>query len=361
MSISIHTFELSKMLTDSENRLLKEWLYDSSDIAKGNVFLYGKDIRCKEFSYKGINLFLKNFVDKNGFTHHRIHIVVNAINVISKKSRVEIMELTHVNIKKLERSFNEIFQKAPCGFRNFNDYSLTRVDLTVDMVLTDACRRDLIDLGNRAYVPPAWHRELYYDQVAKRKKVSDRGLKIASNSKAVILYDKGKQLEHACIHDLDSKDGTGILRAELALYRDFIVAKQDKFDISDNDQRTSPVVFLYHLEREGASYLLKSFQRVFRIGEYRKLDDAMELLDSCGHRENIKDAMRYFMFSCAKHRSVESAVNELRESGVDQREIRALLKIFDGLALNPLAIPRRWQASSYFSITSYIESALESQ
>ena len=129
--------------------------------------------------------------------------------------------------------------------------------------------------------------------------------------------------------------------------------------MTDNDQRTSPVIFLFHLEQEGASYILNSFQKVFRSGEYRKLDDALDLLDSCGHRENTKSGMRDFLYACAKHRSVEVAVNELKENGADQREIRALLKLFDGLVLNPLTIPRRWQVPSYFSITSYIECALE--
>ena len=134
------------------------------------------------------------------------------------------MPLTHENIEAVEKNFNEIFEKAPCGFCKFNDYFLTRADLTVDMLLADECRENLIELGNRSYIPPSWHRKLFYDKVAKRKKVSDRGIRIESKSKAVILYDKGKQLENAGIKDLDSKDGVGILRAELALFREFIVS-----------------------------------------------------------------------------------------------------------------------------------------
>ena len=359
MIINVHTFELSKVLTEFDYRLIKKWFYESGHIERGNVYPSNGSFYCKQFSPKGINLFLNKFADKNGFTHHRIRIVVNANNLINEKSRVELMPLTRENIEVVEKNFNEIFEKAPCGFREFDDFFLTRVDLTVDMLLEGECRKNLIELGNRSYIPPSWHRELFYDKVAKRKKVSDRGLRIESNSKAVILYDKGKQLENAGIKDLDSKDGVGILRAELALFREFIVSKQNKFEMTDDDQRTSPVIFLFHLEQEGASYILNSFQKVFRSGEYRKLDDALDLLDSCGHRENTKSGMRDFLYACAKRRSVEVAANEMKDCGMNQREIRGLLMLFDDLGVNPLTIPRRWSVASYPSIATYIENALK--
>ena len=121
MSISMHTFELSKVLTEFDYRLIKKWFYESGRIKRGNVYPDNGSLYCKQFSPKGINLFLNKFADKNGFTYHRIRIVVNANNLINEKSRVELMPLTHENIEAVEKNFNEIFEKAPCGFCKFND------------------------------------------------------------------------------------------------------------------------------------------------------------------------------------------------------------------------------------------------
>lgn len=356
--MNVHTLELSRKITDVEWRILKNYLYTSEYIKKGSVYKENGAICCKHFSTNGIILYLSRFVDKRGYSHCCARLKVNAHNLIDAKSRVDLMPLTLKNIDILEFEFNTLLDVMPIGFRVLDDYVLTRIDLTMDLKLDDSCRRDLIDFGNRSYVPPSWHRELTYDNVAKKKKISKRGLKIASRSKAAILYDKQLQLENAGICDLDYENANGLLRAELALLKGFIIDRQNKFEF-DDEQRRSPVVFLHYLERKGTEIFVNAFKRIFGAGRYLTLEDALACVNSSGHRDDTKSLMRDFLFLCSKRRSVEVAANEMKDCGMNQREIRGLLMLFDDLGVNPLTIPRRWSVASYPGIATYIENALK--
>lgn len=356
--MNVHTLELSRKITDVEWRILKNYLYTSEYIKKGSVYKENGAICCKHFSTNGIILYLSRFVDKRGYSHCCARLKVNAHNLVNEKSFVELMPLTLKNIDVFESEFSKLLSVMPQGFRVLDDYLLARVDLTMDFNLDEYCRRDLITLGNHAYVPPSWHRELFYDKVAKRKKISARGLKISSQSRAVILYDKLLQLKDAGICDLDYENATGLLRAEMALLKGFIREKQKNFEF-DDEQRWSPVVFLRYLERECTEIFLTAFKKIFGTGQYLKLDAALACVNSSGHRESSKSLMRDFLFLCSKRRSVEVAVNEMKENGMSQREIRCLLNLFDDLGVNPLTIPRRWTAESYPSIVTYLENALD--
>jgi hypothetical protein len=167
------------------------------------------------------------------------------------------------------------------------------------------------------------------------------GIKIATNSVAVVAYNKQQQMikQGGYYSVVDIEEATGLLRFEIQLYAGRIsyLSKSDK-------SLRSLWGFMRCCEALSFQHFEQYIPKIFLKGDYYPFDLAKKIVIDSHFYDSTKEKMLTLLESVNIHRNLMTALNEVcrKYRPTDPYQFtRNLLKRFDSIYLNPVTIPRR--------------------
>ncbi len=170
---SIHTFELSQKLTESERKTTKNFLYQlNQQLAKNKAITYPdkkfeNDHVSLAYSKHGIRIRMER---RNDFCYLRM--IVNPRRLIDPGSGyLGILPPNRKSLDKLEKAFHELFKRTPIE-NDITQYYLSRTDLCVNIRCSNRrVFRELVRLLRKTSTPAKYER-LKYKHKDKKKTAS---------------------------------------------------------------------------------------------------------------------------------------------------------------------------------------------
>ena len=90
-----------------------------------------------------------------------------------------------------------------------------------------------------------------------------------------------------------------------------------------------------------AEYVFKQYTSVcYGKGDFYKLTNIKDKIDNSGFKEKSKKMMHELAKLSAKHKSLQTAIEEC---GYSKKDIENTLKRFEKIGVSPVVIPRRYE------------------
>ncbi len=329
---SIHTFELSRKLTEREWTSIKNALYDLNmepSYPKAVTYPdpnFSEDHVCLAFSKHGIRIRLEHRKD-----FYYLRMIVNSRRLIDPNSSyLGILPPKDSSIKKLKKAFRELFEGTTIE-SNIIQYYLSRVDLCVNIRCSNRrVFRELVRLLRKTATPAKYTR-LKYEHKNKKKQnqYNKHYIRIKCNTQELVIYDKTYQLdENGLVVDYE-KLPKGVLRVEVHYWRDKL-RKVERENHSDDS-----LMILRKLMTESKERILKLVEKCYPDLSYYSLEDANTQVAQSNFDTKTKKRMMGLVKLMQRKQSLDAAFKQIENSGEKTDDLQ---EQFAKLGLNPIPL-----------------------
>lgn len=328
--MNYHTFELSYKLTPYENEFYTNILFSSKGRTYRDKDEYVPTIVCETLSEYGIIIKIQTFT-KNDFNHYMLYYRINPRRVMEQNNYIGLFNAKDTDI--MLDMVNEYLEKFHTAMPAADVCKMHRIDFCANIEMSDQKEIfEYIKILQRGYCPPKYFIETFYDLKAKRNKQPKNSCGFEKKKiTKVVYYNKYDQLKDnkKC---KNIEDARNILRAEIQCNTRKVRHLINKFGC------TSVRGFLKHSNKIG-TYIFEHYANVFcGSGNFHKIDEIYKKIDASKFKEKSKIKMHELVRLSAKHKSLQTAIDNL---GWSHSVVKDILKKFDKIGTSPVVIPLR--------------------
>lgn len=347
---SIHTFELSKKVTNNDYKRMRERLY--RQCPKGEVYRdrdwqgEGERHRCRWFQRNGLRISLEKDVHGQISTCY-LRIAVNPRKLIDPNSSyLGILPPTEESVQEVSKTFFAVLRDSglPCAL---DAYQLSRVDLCVNIRCdSTALFKELLRVTRKLPPPPKYERAIF--KSADRKaasKYNRHHITLKHKTRELVIYDKTYQIvENGLLLD-EEKLPKGVLRFEVHEQRERISKVEKELGTS------SVTSLLCHYIGQSERIITRCFGRAYSDKKFMQPDRLRSLI----HAETdtaVRDGMARLAEVMVRVKTLKKGVKKIGKEGYDAE---AVLAQFARLGVSPVPLRKNFCAESMPGVSVLLE------
>lgn len=211
MEMTIHTFELTAILSIEETEKLRNTLFDYAKGKRGMCYENGNRLYFNRWCNDGIRFFLHRNTNISGST---LHLVITPAKILGYDDAAALFFPSSQNMDKIDATIREILSLLPIKLHS-QQMQLNRLDLCRNVLLPEQRYIDTyIRLLKKGAFSTRWERQSYPDGDER----DDHSFRMVNTYYQVTVYDKLYQIGHEGYHTNWEKTDR-ILRMEVSLLR----------------------------------------------------------------------------------------------------------------------------------------------
>ena len=338
---SIHTFELSKKVTNNDYKRMRDRLYCQRP--KGEIYRdrawqgEGERHRCRWFQRNGLRISLEKDVHGHISTCY-LRVAVNPRKLIDPNSSyLGILPPTEESVQDVSKMFFVVLKDSglPCVL---GAYQLSRVDLCVNIRCdSTALFKELLRVTRKLPTPPKYERAIF--KSADRKaasKYNRHHITLKHKSRELVIYDKTYQIiENGLLLD-EEKLPKGVLRFEVHELRER-VSKMEK-----NLGTSSVTSLLCHYIKQSERIITGCFRRAYPDEKFMP-PDGLERLACAEADKSLQEGMLRLVELMVRLKTLEKGVRKIENEGYGAA---AILSQFATLGVSPIPLRKKFCARS---------------
>lgn len=347
---SIHTFELSKKVTNNDYKRMRERLY--RQCPKGEVYRdrdwqgEGERHRCRWFQRNGLRISLEKDVHGQISTCY-LRIAVNPRKLIDPNSSyLGILPPTEESVQEVSKTFFAVLRDSglPCVL---DAYQLSRIDLCVNIRCdSTALFKELLRVTRKLPPPPKYERAIF--KSADRKaasKYNRHHITLKHKTRELVIYDKTYQIvENGLLLD-EEKLPKGVLRFEVHEQRERISKVEKELGTS------SVTSLLCHYIGQSERIITRCFGRAYSDKKFMQPDRLRSLI----HAETdtaVRDGMARLAEVMVRVKTLKKGVKKIGKEGYDAE---AVLAQFARVGVSPVPLRKNFCAESMPGVSVLLE------
>ena len=338
---SIHTFELSKKVTNNDYKRMRDRLYCQRP--KGEIYRdrawqgEGERHRCRWFQQSGLRISLEKDVHGQISTCY-LRIAVNPRKLIGPNSSyLGILPPTEESVQDVSKMFFVVLKDSglPCVL---DAYQLSRVDLCVNIRCdSTALFKESLRVTRKLPTPPKYERAIF--KSADRKaasKYNRHHITLKHKSRELVIYDKTYQImENGLLLD-EEKLPKGVLRFEVHELRERISKVEKELGTS------SVTSLLCHYIKQSERIITGCFRRAYPDEKFMP-PDSLERLVCAEADKSLQEGMLRLVELMVRLKTLEKGVRKIENEGYGAA---AILSQFAKLGVSPIPLRKKFCARS---------------
>lgn len=347
---SIHTFELSKKVTNNDYKRMRDRLYHQC--SKGEIYRdrawqgEGERHRCRWFQQNGLRISLEKDVHGQISTCY-LRIAVNPRRLIDPNSSyLGILPPTEESVQEVSKTFFVVLRDSglPCVL---DAYQLSRVDLCVNIRCdSTALFKELLRVTRKLPTPPKYERaEFKSEDRRAANKYNKHHVTLKHKTRELVIYDKTYQImENGLLLD-EEKLPKGVLRFEVHEQRERISKVEKELGTS------SVTRLLCHYVGQSERIITRCFGRAYPDKKFMQPDRLRSLI----HAETdtaVRDGMARLAEVMVRVKTLKKGVKKIGKEGYDAE---AVLAQFARLGVSPVPLRKNFCAESMPGVSVLLE------
>ena len=347
---SIHTFELSKKVTNNDYKRMRDRLYCQRP--KGEIYRdrawqgEGERHRCRWFQRNGLRISLEKDVHGQISTCY-LRIAVNPRKLINPNSSyLGILPPTEESVQDVSKMFFAVLKGSglPCVL---DAYQLSRVDLCVNIRCdSTALFKELLRVTRKLPTPPKYERaEFKSEDRRAANKYNKHHVTLKHKTRELVIYDKTYQImENGLLLD-EEKLPKGVLRFEVHEQRERISKVEKELGTS------SVTRLLCHYVGQSERIITRCFGRAYPDKKFMQPDRLRSLI----HAETdtaVRDGMARLAEVMVRVKTLKKGVKKIGKEGYDAE---AVLAQFARLGVSPVPLRKNFCAESMPGVSVLLE------
>ncbi len=347
---SIHTFEISKKMTNQNYKKMRDRLY--CQCPKGGVYRdrdwqgEGERHRCRWFQQNGLRISLEKDVHGQISTCY-LRIAVNPRKLIGPNSSyLGILPPTEESVQDVSKMFFVVLKDSglPCVL---DAYQLSRVDMCVNIRCdSTALFKELLRVTRKLPTPPKYERAIF--KSADRKaasKYNRHHITLKHKSRELVIYDKTYQIiENGLLLD-EEKLPKGVLRFEVHELRERISKVEKELGTS------SVTSLLCHYIGQSERIITRCFGRAYPDKKFMQPDRLRSLIHAEADTA-VGDGMARLAEVMVRVKTLKKGVKKIGKEGYDAE---AVLAQFARLGVSPVPLRKNFCAESMPGVSVLLE------
>ncbi len=347
---SIHTFELSKKVTNNDYKGMRDRLYCQRP--KGEIYRdrawqgEGERHRCRWFQRNGLRISLEKDVHGHISTCY-LRVAVNPRKLIDPNSSyLGILPPTEGSVQGVSKMFFAVLRDSglPCVL---DAYQLSRVDLCVNVRCNSAALfKELLRVTRKLPTPPKYERAIF--KSADRKaasKYNRHHITLKHKSRELVIYDKTYQImENGLLLD-EEKLPKGVLRFEVHELRERISKVEKELGTS------SVTSLLCHYAEQSEKIITRCFGRAYPDKKFMQPDQLRSLIYAEANTA-VGDGMARLAEVMVRVKTLKKGVKKIGKEGYDAEVVLAQ---FARLGVSPVPLRKNFCAESMPGVSVLLE------
>lgn len=340
---SIHTFELSRKLTESEFKQLRSNLYDIQKATAQKQKVYKDDhgtYCCNLFNNQGMRIRLETG-NTEKCTQYHLRITVNPKRLINpggdwREVYLGILPPEKECIRDVSEAFTKVFKDTEVP-QKVNDYKLSRLDLCVN-IRSDKKKifREMVRVLRKLPTPEKYERKFYTCADRKAANAYNKHyLRFVCGTHELVIYDKTYQITANDLALAYEKLPEGVLRIEMHCGREYLRKIEKKRDIS------STLALLELMMEESEERIVGAFSRCFHAGMFCHIGEIERRINVSRFDSSKKSVMIELSRRMQRIQNLDKALKSMKKEDYDTEGI---LGAFQGLNINPTPLRKNFAA-----------------
>jgi hypothetical protein len=301
-----------------------------------------EEVICELLIERGIRIKLVRCKLNGVPVYYGVWLIVNPRRLLGDNDYVGVFDIRMVD--KLLDSFYWTLFGIGISYL-MSGFKLNRIDMCRNIFLyNQGTVKTYLELMKKCYVPTGYT----WNEVGGVEfgiQLKD-GIRIASNSLAVVAYNKQAQMikQNGYYSPVAIEEAAGLLRFEIQLY-----ARRLRYlcrlDNSLNNLRN----FIHCSEALSVQHFEEYIPKVFLRGDYYPIEVSRKIVADSDFYVSTKQKMLTLLNRVSTQRNLMTALDDVcrQYNPTDPYQFtRNLIKCFDAIYLNPVTIPRRWEAAA---------------
>ena len=348
---SVHTFEISRKLTEFEWNHCKDKLYCQQK-ETGEYWIY-PDKRykenhiCKKYSDHGIRVRLEHNKSNVGAESYYVRMVINPRKLTNPDSSyLGILPPNESSIKQLVKAFQKLMTGTPFT-ADLLHYYLSRIDLCTNIQCEDKrVFRELVRLLRKTNTPKKYQRKFYkHTDKKKANRYNKHYIRIGCGSQELVIYDKTYQLTENDLAVSYEKLPVGVLRVEVHYWRSKIKSIEKKCGSDD------PADILWLLMQESKSRICKLVAKCYLEQNYVSYAEGEHQIEQSSFTTATKERMLLLFSEMRRKQTIDAAFVLMERQGYRTND---LLKKFEKLGINPVPLRQGYAAERMLSLPAIL-------
>ena len=337
---SIHTFEISRSLTEWEYRKIKGFLYDEIKSTYKEVALSDYKCHvCTGYHKQGIHKIRMIHLGGESFCdRYRMEMIVNPRKLLDPKaSYLGIFEPSEENVKKLTKNFRKLF-KGTLIPDELDAYKVSRIDLCVNIHCdTGKIFHELVRVLRKLPTPRKYQRVYKKHGGKKENSLYNRHyIKFHCGTHGLVIYDKTYQMGKNNLNVSYEKLPKGVLRIEMCCLRPYLKKIEKKQELEKGGE------VLWYMTQNSEQLLIKTVCACFPHWKYYQKSELEERIKNSRCPEDQKAWMLRLVEQMRRKQTFESAFQSM---GLTDKEGRTLLERFERLGISPVPLREKFCAN----------------
>ena len=347
---SIHTFELSKKVTNNDYKRMRDRLYCQRP--KGEIYRdrawqgEGERHRCRWFQQNGLRISLEKDVHGHISTCY-LRVAVNPRKLIDPNSSyLGILPPTEESVQDVSKMFFVVLKDSglPCVL---DAYQLSRVDLCVNIRCdSTALFKELLRVTRKLPTPPKYERaEFKSEDRRAANKYNKHHVTLKHKTRELVIYDKTYQImENGLLLD-EEKLPKGVLRFEVHEQRERISKMEKELGTS------SVTSLLCHYIGQSERIITRCFGRAYPDKKFMQPDQLRSLIYAEADTA-VGDGMARLAEVMVRVKTLKKGVKKIGKEGYDAK---AVLAQFARLGVSPVPLRKNFCAESMPGVSILLE------
>ena len=347
---SIHTFEISKKLTNQDYKKMRDRLY--CRCPRGEMYQdrdwqgEGERFRCRWFQRNGLRISLEKDVHGQISTCY-LRVAVNPRKLIDPDSSyLGILPPTEESVQNVSKMFFAMLKDSglPCAL---DAYQLSRVDLCVNIQCdSTALFKELLRVTRKLPAPPKYERAVFKSEDKRAaNKYNKHHITLKHKTRELVVYDKTYQIvENGLLLD-EEKLPKGVLRFEVHELRERISKAEKKLGTG------SVASLLRHYVAQSEKVVTRCFGRAYPDEKFMQPDRLISLIYTEADTE-LRDGMVWIVKTMVRVKTLEKGIKKIEKEGYDTE---AVLAQFVRLGVSPVPLRKNFCAESMMGVSVLLE------
>ena len=347
---SIHTFELSKKVTNNDYKRMRDRLYCQRP--KGEIYRdrawqgEGERHRCRWFQQNGLRISLEKDVHGHISTCY-LRVAVNPRKLIDPNSSyLGILPPTEESVQDVSKMFFVVLKDSglPCVL---DAYQLSRVDLCVNIRCdSTALFKELLRVTRKLPTPPKYERaEFKSEDRRAANKYNKHHVTLKHKTRELVIYDKTYQImENGLLLD-EEKLPKGVLRFEVHEQRERISKVEKELGTS------SVTSLLCHYIGQSERIITRCFGRAYPDKKFMQPDQLRSLIYAEADTA-VGDGMARLAEVMVRVKTLKKGVKKI---GKEDYDAKAVLAQFARLGVSPVPLRKNFCAESMPGVSILLE------
>lgn len=347
---SIHTFEISKKLTNQDYKRMRDRLYCQRP--KGEIYRdrawqgEGERHRCRWFQRSGLGISLEKDVHGHISTCY-LRVAVNPRKLINPNSSyLGILPPTEESVQDVSKMLFVVLKGSglPCVL---DAYQLSRVDLCVNIRCdSTALFKELLRVTRKLPTPPKYERaEFKSEDRRAANKYNKHHVTLKHKTRELVIYDKTYQImENGLLLD-EEKLPKGVLRFEVHEQRERISKVEKELGTSSVTSQ------LCHYVGQSERIITRCFGRAYPDKKFMQPDRLRSLIHAEADTA-VGDGMARLAEVMVRVKTLKKGVKKIGKEGYDAEVVLAQ---FARLGVSPVPLRKNFCAESMPGVSVLLE------